>query len=447
MRNRSAILYRQLAKNYPVAVSGEGAFIVDADGRRYIDACGGAAVSSVGHNHPNVSRAIRKQIDSIDYVHTSFFTSEPAERLANELVSHAPAGLSHVLFFSGGSEAVESALKLARQAAVEKGQSDRRYVISRHQSYHGNTMGALSVSGNLGRRALYDPLLFKAEFIDPCFAFRYAKPGESEIAYGARCAAALEQKILELGAENVLAFIAETVVGATAGAVAPAQGYLKRVRDLCDKYGCLLILDEIMCGMGRTGTLHACEQEGVSPDILVVAKGLGGGAAPIAAVFVSDGVYDAIDSGSGFLQNGFTYMGHPMSCAVALAVQETIREEKLLENVRAQGERLRKGLNNALAGHDHVGDIRGRGLFLAIEFVSDKASRSPFAPVLNVHEAVKFAAMNDGLLVYAMSGTIDGAVGNHIMLAPPYTIDQHLADEIVTKTVRAIDRSLSKLET
>jgi adenosylmethionine-8-amino-7-oxononanoate aminotransferase len=389
--------------------------------------------------------ALRRQIDAIDYIHTSFFTSEATEQLADELVSSAPSGMSHVMPFSGGSEAIESALKLARQAAVERGQDARRVVISRHQSYHGNTMGALSISGNLGRRALYDPLLFRAEFIEPCFHFRYAQPGESEEDYARRSAAALERKILELGPESVLAFVAETVAGATAGAVVPSPGYFRQIREICDRYGCFLILDEVMCGMGRTGTLHACEQESVSPDIMVVAKGLGGGVAPIAAVYIGDSVYDAIATGSGALQNGFTYMGHPLSCAAALAVQQVIRQERLLENVRQQGARLRSGLESVLGAHKHVGDIRGRGLFLAVEFVRDRNSLEPFDAALKIHEAVKREAMAAELLVYAMPGTIDGTRGNHIMLAPPYTVDAAIVDEIVGRLASAVDRALSRL--
>jgi adenosylmethionine-8-amino-7-oxononanoate aminotransferase len=445
MRNQTSLLYRQLTKSYPIAATGQGAYIVDADGHRYIDACGGAAVSSVGHNHPAVMAALRRQIDAIDYIHTSFFTSEATEQLADELVSSAPSGMSHVMPFSGGSEAIESALKLARQAAVERGQDARRVVISRHQSYHGNTMGALSISGNLGRRALYDPLLFRAEFIEPCFHFRYAQPGESEEDYARRSAAALERKILELGPESVLAFVAETVAGATAGAVVPSPGYFRQIREICDRYGCFLILDEVMCGMGRTGTLHACEQESVSPDIMVVAKGLGGGVAPIAAVYIGDSVYDAIATGSGALQNGFTYMGHPLSCAAALAVQQVIRQERLLENVRQQGARLRSGLESVLGAHKHVGDIRGRGLFLAVEFVRDRNSLEPFDAALKIHEAVKREAMAAELLVYAMPGTIDGTRGNHIMLAPPYTVDAAIVDEIVGRLASAVDRALSRL--
>lgn len=440
MRNRTGVIHRKLDKSYPVAVSGKGVHIFDETGRRYIDACGGAAVSSVGHNHPIVVDALRRALDAIDYTHGSFFTNPALEELAHELVSFAPPGMNHIAPFGGGSEAIESALKLARQAAVERGEPGRSTVISRHQSYHGNTLGALSISGNEGRRAIYAPLLFPARFVDPCFAFRYARPGDSEEAYGARAADALERAILEAGPTNVLAFVAETVVGATAGAVTPARGYFKRVREICDRHGVVLILDEVMCGMGRTGTLHACEQEGVAPDLMVVAKGLGGGAVPIAAVYVSDPIYAALEAGSGTLQNGFTYMGHPLACAGALAVQKLIREAGLVGNVRAQGERLMSGLVRALGGHAHVGDIRGRGLFVALEFVRDRETNSPFEPSLRAHERAQRACTEEGLLVYAMPGTIDGKLGDHIMLAPPYIVDDATTDEIVALLARALGR-------
>lgn len=439
----SSLLYRELAASYPVAMRGEGAIIVDRSGRRFIDACGGAAVSSVGHAHPRVIAAMREHLDRIDYVHTSFFTSEAGEALAGELAAHAPTGMRRAILLSGGSEAMESALKLARQCAIEKGEGWRRNIISRRQSYHGNTLGALAISGNVRRRAVYSPLLFEAHFIDPCFYFRYAEEGENEADYAQRAAQALEAKILELGPETVLAFTAETVVGATAGSVPPSSGYFRKVREICDRYGVMLILDEVMCGMGRTGTLHACEQEGISPDIMAIAKGLGGGYAPIGAVLVNDRVYDALAAGSGALQNGFTYMGHPLACAAALAVQKVIREEDLLANVRMQGDVLRAELERLLGGHPNVGDIRGRGLFLSIELVVDRKSKQPFDPDRKVHELVRHAAMDDGLLIYAMGGTIDGERGNHVMLAPPYTLDSHLCGEIAGRLAAAVQRAVS----
>ena len=435
----SRLLHRKVNRAYPVAVSGEGLYLRGDDQRAYLDACGGAAVSCLGHGHPHVTAAIERQLRAVDYVHTSFFSSEPAERLAEHLIKHAPPGITHVSLVSGGSEAMESALKLARQTAIERGEPQRRHVISRRQSYHGNTLGALAVSGNAVRRKLYDPLLFEAHFIDPCFAFRYAEPGESPEAYGRRAADQLEAKILELGPDTVMAFVAETVVGATTGAVTAAPGYFRRIREICDRYGVLLILDEVMCGMGRTGTLHACEQEGVAPDLMTIAKGLGAGAMPIGAVLVGGPVHEAIASGSGVYQHGFTYMGHPLAAAAALAVQEVIHADGLLDNVVRRGTDLRNALDQRLGDHPHVGDIRGRGLFLGIEFVTARATMAPFAPVLKLHERVQRAAMAEGLMVYAMPGTIDGERGNHIMLAPPFTIDEAAVNAMADRLQRAIE--------
>jgi adenosylmethionine-8-amino-7-oxononanoate aminotransferase len=434
----SRLVHRNLKRSYPLAVSGAGLELRAGDQRSYLDACGGAAVSCLGHGHPHVIAAMERQLRSVDYVHTSFFSTEPAERLAEHLVARAPKGITHVSLVSGGSEAMETALKLARQAAVERGEAGREIVISRRQSYHGNTLGALSVSGNVNRRQLYAPLLFPAQFIGPCFAFRYAEPGESLEAYGARAAAELESAIVEAGPDSVLAFVAETVVGATSGAVAAAPGYFRKVREICDRYGVLLILDEVMCGMGRTGTLHACEQEGIAPDLMTIAKGLGAGAAPIGAVLVGARVHDAIAGGSGIYQHGFTYMGHPLAAAAALAVQEVIEREDLIANVTRRGAELAALLAERIGGHRHVGDIRGRGLFIGIEFVADRQTMAPFAPAMKVNRLVQDAAMAEGLMVYAMSGTIDGVSGDHVMLAPPFTIDGPAVEAIVERLTRAV---------
>ncbi|MCC6197246.1 MAG: aspartate aminotransferase family protein [Burkholderiales bacterium] len=434
----SAILRRQLDRAYPVAVGGHGIYIRDSGGKRYLDACGGAAVSSLGHNHPAVIAAMRAQLGRVDYVHSSFFSSTAAEDLADDLVRHAPIGVSHVTLVSGGSEAAETALKLARQAAVERGDSRRINVISRRQSYHGNTLGALAVSGNVPRRRLYGPLLFGAHFTEPCFEYRFRRSGETSEDYGLRVANALEQKILELGPDTVLAFIAETVVGATSGATPPVKGYFRRIREICDRYGCLLILDEVMCGMGRTGTLHACAQEGVAPDLMTVAKGLGSGVVPIGAVFVHKAIHDAIAAGSKTYFHGFTYMAHPLCCAAALAVQETLRKEDLLGNVQARGGQLRRLLDERLGEHPNVGDIRGRGLLLAIEFVSDRLDKTPFAPDQKVFRRVSDAALDHGLMIYGMGGTVDGYMGDHILLAPPYIVRSTEIEEIVDRLEVAV---------
>ena len=438
----SGVLQRQLDRSYPIAVRGDGIHLWDAEGKRYIDACGGAAVSSLGHNHPAVIAAMRDQLTRVDYVHTSFFSSEPAEALADDLLQRAPPGMSHVTFVSGGSEATETALKLARQSAVERGERRRARVISRKQSYHGNTLGALAASGNVPRRQLYAPLLFDVDFVAPCFEYRCRRSDETPQQYGLRAANALEHKILELGPESVLAFIAETVVGATSGATPPVEGYFRRIREICDQYGVLLILDEVMCGMGRTGALHACTDEGVVPDLMTVAKGLGGGAVPIGAVFLHKRIHDAIIAGSKTYFHGFTYMGHPLGCAAALAVQKTLRKENLLANVQARGGQLRQLLEQRLGDHPNVGDIRGRGLLLAIEFVEDRESRRPFAPGQRIFRRVSTAALDRGLMVYGMGGTVDGSSGDHILLAPPYTVLPADIEEIVDHLAAVLQTSL-----
>jgi adenosylmethionine-8-amino-7-oxononanoate aminotransferase len=439
----SDVFHRQTRTDPPVAVRGEGLYIVDAQGRRYLDASGGAAVSCVGHGHPAVVAAIREQAVALAYSHTSFFTSRPAEELGARLVADAPAGLSRVYFTSGGSEAVEAALKMARQYFVETGQPQRRHVIARWQSYHGNTLGALSAGGNRARREVFAPLLIDVAHIEPCFAYRFRRDDESEAAYGRRVADLLEAEILARGPDTVMAFIAETVVGATAGAVPAVPGYFARVREICDRYGVLLILDEVMCGMGRTGTRHACEQEGIVPDLLVVAKGLGGGYQPIGAVLVSRTVYDAFARGSGRFQHGHTYLGHPVACAAALAVQKVIDAEGLLARVRVMGGRLRSMLAERFGAHPHVGDIRGRGLFLALELVREPASKEPFDPKRALHAAVKREAMARGLLVYPMGGTIDGERGDHVLLAPPFTVAEPDLATITERLGEAVDAAIA----
>jgi adenosylmethionine-8-amino-7-oxononanoate aminotransferase len=439
------LLHRQIHHAYPRAAGGEGIHLVDGAGRRYIDASGGAAVSCLGHQHPAVLAAMHAQLDQLAYAHTSFFTTDVAEALGEELLAQAPSGMSHVYLVSGGSEAVEAALKMARQYFVERGEPQRRHFISRRQSYHGNTLGALGVGGNAWRRAQFAPILTETHYIDPCYAYRYRDAGESDEAYGVRAADQLEAKIRELGAENVIAFVAETVVGATLGAVPPAPGYLRRVRDICHKHGILLILDEVMCGMGRTGTLHACTQDGVAPDLMTVAKGLGGGYAPIGATFVARHVFDAFSQGSGMFQHGHTYVGHPLACAAALAVQRTVREEGLLANVQARGAQLEQGLRARLRDHPHVGDIRGRGLFWGVELVAGRGSKAPFDPARRLHADIKSAAMARGLLVYPMGGTIDGRAGDHVLLAPPFICDAGAIDAIVDRLADSIDAAIEGL--
>jgi adenosylmethionine-8-amino-7-oxononanoate aminotransferase len=441
----SRILHRVIGPDLPVAVEGRGVVIRDAEGNSYIDASGGAAVSCLGHGHPDIVNAMRAQLEKLEYAHTSFFTTEAAEALADDLVAHAPPGIGRVYLVSGGSEAMETALKLARQYFVERGEESRTRFIARRQSYHGNTLGALSVGGHMQRREAFKPLLFEAHHIEPCYAYRHRRSDEDDEAYGFRAAAALEKKLIELGPETVAGFVAEPVVGATAGAVTPAPGYFKRIREICDRYGVLLILDEVMCGMGRTGTLHASEQEGISPDIMTVAKGLGAGYQPIGAVLMAGRVFDAFAQGSGAFYHGHTYIGHPVACAAALAVQQVIRRDSLLENVRRQGERLQAGLEERFGNHAHVGEVRGRGLFRAIELVAERGSKAPFAPEHNVAGRIKAAAMANGLCVYPGRGTADGHSGDHILMAPPFIVDGETVDTIVERLGKAVDETIAKL--
>ncbi|NUO88846.1 MAG: aspartate aminotransferase family protein [Cupriavidus sp.] len=436
------VFHRNPRQQLPVAVAGQGIELIDSTGRRYLDASGGAAVSCLGHGHPRVIEAIKAQLDTIAYAHTSFFTTEVSESLDDTLAQAAPGELDHVYFVSGGSEAVESALKLARQYFVEVGQPARRHFIARRQSYHGNTLGALAIGGNAWRREPFLPLLVPAHHVSPCYAYRDRQAGETDGQYAQRLADELEAKILDLGPETVAAFVAETVVGATAGAVPPVGDYLKRIRAVCDKYGVLLILDEVMSGMGRTGYLFACEEDGVVPDIVTIAKGLGAGYQPIGAMLSTRRIYDAIVGGSGFFQHGHTYIGHATACAAALAVQRAIAEDKLLANVLARGEQLRQRLREALGGHPNLGDVRGRGLFVGVEFVADRDSKATLDPALKTHARLKSAAMQNGLLVYPMGGTVDGVHGDHVLFAPPFICTARDIDNIVDRFAAAVQAVL-----
>jgi len=443
-RRPSRVLHRSLrGVPPPIATGGRGVWLTTDDGREVLDACGGAAVSCLGHQHPRVVEAIRRQADSLAYAHTGFFSSEPAEALADVLVGHEPGGLASVYLVSGGSEAMEAALKLSRQYFVETGQPERTRFIARRQSYHGNTLGALAAGGNAWRRAPYAPLLSDAfTHVSSTSDYRDRRADESETDFTARLAAELEAEFQRLGPDTIAAFVAEPVVGATAGCVTAPAGYFRAVREVCDAHGALLVLDEVMCGMGRTGTLHAWEQEGVTPDLQAVAKGLGGGYQPVGAVLVSATVVDALREGSGAFQHGHTYLGHPIACAAALAVQSVIREDDLLTKVRENGEYLATQLLARLGEHPNVGHIRGRGLFRAVELVADRDTRRPFDPAARLHAKIKTAAFARGLACYPGGGTIDGVRGDHVLLAPPYIISPAELDRVVETLGDAIDAVL-----
>jgi len=445
--NSTRVFHRQLRHDLPVAVSGQGITLTDAQGKSYLDASGGAAVSCLGHGHPDVLAAMHAQIDRLAYAHTSFFTTEVAEELASVLIDSAPAGMSHAYFVSGGSEAVEAALKMARQYFVEIGQPQRRHFIARRQSYHGNTLGALAVGGNAWRREQFKPLLIDVTHVSPCYEYREKRDEETPEQYGQRLVAELEQTIERLGPDTVMAFVAETVGGATAGVLVPVPGYFKGVRELCDRHGILLILDEVMCGMGRTGTLHACEQDGVVPDLLTIAKGLGGGYQPIGAVLAQGKLVEAFRRGSGLFQHGHTYLGHAVACAAALAVQRVIERDGLLAQVRERGAQLHALLQHAFGDHPHVGDIRGRGLFWGIELVAERESKQWFDPSHKLHASIKSNAMAHGVLVYPMGGTVDGRCGDHVLLAPPFISTPGELEQIVERLAGAIDLAIAQADT
>lgn len=434
----SHVFPRHCHSSLPTATSGEGCYLIDAEGRQYFDACGGAAVSCLGHSNQRVRDAIKAQVDTLAFAHTGFFTSEPTEALADLLIEHAPEGLDRVYFVSGGSEAVEAAIKLARQYHLERGDTARCHLIARRQSYHGNTLGALAAGGNAWRRQQFDPLLIDVSHIAPCYEYAERAEGEDLAAYGQRVANELEAEILRLGPETVMAFIAEPVVGATLGAVPAVDGYFTRIREICDKYGVLLILDEVMCGMGRTGHLFACESEGVRPDILCIAKGLGAGYQPIGAMLCSGDIYDAIAQGSGFFQHGHTYLGHSVATAAGLAVLSELVENDLPRRVQGLGATLEAELTRVLGQHPHVGDIRGRGLFRGVELVADRDSKTPFDPSKGVAGKIKKAAMAQGLMCYPMPGTRDGRNGDHVLLAPPFIMQDDDATLIAERLGAAI---------
>jgi len=434
----SHVFPRHTKATVPTAARGEGCYLYDSSGKQYFDGSGGAAVSCLGHGDKEIIEAVQQQLSDLAFAHTGFFTSEPAEKLADLLIQHATGDLDRVYFVSGGSEATEAALKLSRQYHVENGEPQRRHIIARRQSYHGNTLGVLAAGGNQWRREQFSPLLIDAKHISPCYEYAEKRDDETSFEYGQRVAQELEDEILRLGPDTVMAFIAEPVVGATLGAVPPVEGYFKRIREICDQYGVLLILDEVMCGMGRTGVLFACEDEGIVPDILCIAKGLGAGYQPVGAMICSSKLYQTIRDGSGYFQHGHTYIGHPVACAAGLAVVKAILERQLLSRVTQMGEMLQTQLQASLGQHPNVGDIRGRGLFAGIEFVADRGSKTPMPSSLNVANKLKAAAFEHGLICYPMPGTRDGKSGDHVLLAPPFIVSEEQVGEIVEKLALAV---------
>ncbi len=437
--NYSNILPRHTSYELPIAAYGDGCYIIDKNGKKYLDGSCGAAVSCLGHSDQTINDAIIKQTKKLAFAHTSFFTNEPAEELAKLLSSNSPLGLDRVYFVSSGSEAIEASLKLAKQYFVEIGKPKKHRVISRKQSYHGNTLGALAVGGNVWRRSLFEDLLIETSLISPCYKYRHQDANESEIHYGLRVANELEDEIIRLGPDNVMAFIAETVVGATAGALTPVEGYFERIREICTQYDVLLILDEVMCGMGRTGPLFACEEEKIIPDIITIAKGLGAGYQPIAAMMCQNFILDAINKGSGFFQHGHTYLGHPIACAASLAVVYKLIKENFSEKVIKKGKYLQKNLEITLGQNEYIGDIRGRGLLRAVELVQNRETKEPFPKNFNIAGKIKKRALDLGLICYPMQGTVDGTIGDHILIAPPFIINENEMTEICQKLKTSIE--------
>jgi hypothetical protein len=439
------VFYRNPFTRYPVVARGEGPYLYDEKGKRYLDACGGAVVSALGHSVPEIVEALKAQLDKVEFAHTSQFTNPAQEELAKLLTERAPGGLNHAYFVSGGSEAVESAMKIARSYWVQMGRPDKWMVIGRDQSYHGNTLGALSAGGNRWRRAIYEPMLFKAPRASACSCYRC--PFDKQAAHCAlECAEDLERAILEAGAEKVAAFIAEPVVGATAGALVPHERYFRRIREICDKHDVLLIADEVMTGMGRCGSWFAIRQFGVVPDMICLAKGLAAGYVPIGATLVHDRIVDTFHNRRAIFQHGHTYMGHPLAAAAGVAVIRYMEAHKLVERSKRMGEELMTRLTAALHEHPHVGDIRGRGLFVGVEFVADRETRAPFEPEAAFHRVLGDIAFRNGLIVYPMGGTIDGRRGDHVLIAPPLIITKSQIGRLVALLVKSIDAAVDKIQ-
>ncbi|KAJ5648854.1 uncharacterized protein N7484_002577 [Penicillium longicatenatum] len=447
---RSAVLHRDSQFIPKKAIGGKGSYILLEDGTKFLDSTGGAAVACLGHGNETVQQAIKDQMAQISYCHSAFFGTDVAEELARLLVDSTGGKLSKLFVVSSGSEAVEAALKLARQYFLElpSPQPQRERFIARLPSYHGTTLGALGVGGHILRREPFEPLLVKnTSHVSPCNAYRGKNEGESDASYVARLAAELDAEFQRVGPETVCAFIAEPVVGAALGCVPAVPGYFPAMKAICEKYGALLILDEIMSGMGRCGTLHAWEQEDVVPDIQTIGKGLGGGYAPVSGILINDSIVQVLDKGTGVFRHGQTYQGHPVSCAAALAVQKTIQEQNLLANVRNMGAYLEQQLRQRLGDHPYVGNIRGKGLFWGIEFVKDKTTKEPFDPATRLSFLMQEKALCSqyALSLYGSLGTVDGVRGDHVLLSPPFTVSKEEIDLIVDGAAEVLAEVLNEL--
>ncbi|ORY79763.1 adenosylmethionine-8-amino-7-oxononanoate aminotransferase [Leucosporidium creatinivorum] len=444
---QSTVFHRSLDHDPLFISKAEGNFLYTDDGRKILDGCGGAAVISIGHCDQRVVNAIATQLSTVGYLHSGAFANQPAEELANLLTDNGTT-FARALFNSGGSEAAESAIKLARQYHVENGQPERVNFIARDMSYHGNTLGALGLARHVPRRKPYLPLMKSEVFhsVSPCYKYRYSSAEESDEEYVARLAAELEAKFQELGPGTVAAFFAETIVGATSGCTTAVPGYFKAIREVCDRHGALFCLDEIMCGIGRTGKLHAWEWEGVKPDIQTCGKGMAGGYAPISAILISHKVLDGMRKGTGAFVNGYTFQSHAVACRAAIEVLKIMKEDSLIEQCHSRGQLLGQLLHKRFNTHPNVGESRGRGLFWAIELVKDTATKAAFPSSFALTELISSHCLENGLVLYPGAGTIDGVQGHHMLIAPPYTITEEELAFLVDTLGEAVDACVATFE-
>lgn len=422
MPNASSLFPRDFQKQFPIAVRGEGSWLFASDGRKFLDAAGQAAVVNIGHGVPEIAAAMAEQSSQLAFAHTSQFHNPAAEKLAARLLALAPANFKNgrVYFTSGGSEATETAIKLARQFHLETCRPSRFRIVSRRQSYHGSTLGAMTVSGNLSRRAPYQPLLPEWGHIAPCFCY-HCPFGKTFPECQLACADDLQTLLAADSQSTAAAFIFEPVVGATLGAAVPPEGYAARIAGICRQHNILLIADEVMTGLGRTGKPFAIQHWNIEPDMILAGKGIASGYAPLGAVLVSSNVVEAFQRGSGAFKHGLTYQAHPVATAAGNAVLDYLESRNLFARVQPAAENLRAALA-PLQSHPHVGDIRGLGLLLGIEFVRDKFTRTPFDPAESIAEKIRAAAMDEGVLTYPTQGCADGTRGDHLLLAPPFIL-------------------------
>ena len=443
----SSILHRDLRVTPTIINHANGNYLYTETSQEIFDSVGGAAVISVGHNNSEINQALISQLNKVCYIHSGDeFTTEISEVLANYLISNNKE-IDRVYFANLGSEANEAAIKLAVQYWYELGKPTKNQFISRNQSYHGNCLGGMSLSGHVARRKPYEEIIDSKRFhkVSPCYESRYKKEGETTEEYTQRLLDELEEKITEVGPENIAAFFAETVVGATTGCVPPTPGYFKGVREICDKYDILLILDEIMCGSGRTGTFFAWEQEDIVPDITTIGKALSSGYSPLSCVMVSKKLIDGLSNGSSMFNCGHTYQSFALSCAAGYAVQQIIKRDNLLDNVKKMGEYLGEQLLAKVGVIPIVVDIRGRGLFWGIEFGRQQENNKPFDPELNLSRRIAEVCMANGVVVYPGKGTIDGVIGDHIIIAPSFTITSEDIDHIVELVSKSLSEFMNEI--